>query len=117
MTLKLELVLLDASYALARLPPGRTNVDWKQGEFVAAIASPREPHLSAKPVPCRKAQSPNPAFAVSEWLARSRSTPWASSRPPYSRLPRQGLVFSPTRPGRRITYSSNKQISNSLCRA
>ncbi len=40
MTLKLEFVLLDGSYALARLPRGRTNIDWKQGEFAVAIASP-----------------------------------------------------------------------------
>jgi hypothetical protein len=40
MTLKLDFVLLDGSYALARLPHGGANVEGKKGEFAAAITSP-----------------------------------------------------------------------------
>lgn len=39
MTLKLELVLLDDNYALARLPRGAADFDWKKHEFAAVITA------------------------------------------------------------------------------
>ncbi len=38
MTLKLEIVLLQGNFALARLPPGAANFDWNRGEFAAVLS-------------------------------------------------------------------------------